>query len=119
MTVTDTPAQTKAVMLALAEERRRARPGRWQALQRGSNRRETVSVPYARALAELVPPVAVRLRRDFGAVLGLIRAHALLHQATRERDDRDRVVATVEDYDVVRELVVDSSRTASGPLCGR
>ena len=36
-----------------------------------------------------MPPVAVRLRRDFGAVLGLIRAHALLHQATRGRDDRD------------------------------
>jgi DNA-binding transcriptional ArsR family regulator len=52
--------------------------------------------------------VAVRLRRDFGAVLNLIRAHALLHQATRERDAEGRIVATMEqDYAAVRELVAD------------
>ena len=52
-------------------------------------------------------PVAVRLRRDFGQLLGLIRAHALLHQASRKRDDSGRIIATVEDYQVIRELVVD------------
>jgi cobalamin-dependent methionine synthase I len=66
-----------------------------------------VTIPYAEALANLVPPLAVRLRRDFGALLSLIRAHAVLHQATRERDDRDKIVATLEDYAVVRELVSD------------
>jgi len=66
-----------------------------------------VTVPYSRRLAELVPPVAVRLRRDFGAVLNLIRSHALLHRARREVDPQGRVVATVEDYSVVRELVSD------------
>jgi hypothetical protein len=55
----------------------------------------------------MVPPLAVRLRRDFGALLSLIRAHAILHQATRERDDRDRIIATLEDYAVVRTLVSD------------
>ena len=54
-----------------------------------------------------MPPLAVRLRRDFGALLSLIRAHALLHQATRERDERSRIVATLDDYSVVRELVAD------------
>ena len=63
--------------------------------------------PYAQALAELVPPVAVRLRRDFRAVLSLIRAHAILHQASRERDADGKVIATLEDYAIVRELVVD------------
>jgi len=59
-------------------------------------------------LAELIPPVAVRLRRDFGALLNLIRAHALLHQASRDRDAEGRIVATIEDdYTVVRELVAD------------
>jgi hypothetical protein len=66
-----------------------------------------VSIPYAGVLAELVPPVAVRLRRDFRAVLSLIRSHAMLHQVSRERDERGRVVATLEDYEMVRELVVD------------
>ncbi len=55
----------------------------------------------------MIPPVAVRLRRDFGALLNLIRAHALLHQATRERDAEGRIVATIEDYAAVRELVAD------------
>jgi len=55
----------------------------------------------------MVPPLAVRLRRDFGALLSLIRAHAILHQATRERDDRGRLVATLDDYSSVHELVAD------------
>jgi hypothetical protein len=64
-------------------------------------------VPYAGELAAAIPPVAVRLRRDFGALLNLIRAHAILHQASRERDADGRIVATLEDYARVRELVVD------------
>jgi hypothetical protein len=66
-----------------------------------------VTLPFAKALAELVPPSAVRLRRDFRALLYLVRAHALLHQASRERDRSGRVVATVADYAVVRDLVAD------------
>ena len=54
-----------------------------------------------------MPPVAVRLRRDFKTVLMLIRAHALLHQATRQKDEAGRIIATIEDYAAVRELVAD------------
>jgi hypothetical protein len=49
--------------------------------------------------------VAVRLRRDFGALLALISAHAVLHQASRERDGDGRVVANLDDYAVVRGLI--------------
>jgi len=109
VTATDTPEQTAAVMLAIAEEADSSPDlGRWHALQRwialGARQ---VTIPFAKQLAEAVPPVAVRLRRDFGALLGLIRAHALLHQATRERDAKGRVIATAEDYAVVRGLVAD------------
>lgn len=55
----------------------------------------------------MVPPVAVRLRRDFGAVLNLIRAHAVLHQAGREQNPDGRIVASLGDYGQVRELVVE------------
>jgi hypothetical protein len=96
VTVSDTQQQTRAVMAALAEG-----PGEepnvkaWHALQRwlGCSERR-VSIPYARDLAALIPPVAVRLRRDFGALLNLIRAHAILHQASRERDAEGRIIAT-------------------------
>src|SRR5829696_8600116 len=108
LTVTDTREQTRAVMAALAEEAREvARDlGSWHALQVWLESAEhRVSIPYAGKLAELIPPVAVRLRRDFEALLNLVRAHAILHQASRERDGKGRVVATIEDYAAVRGLV--------------
>ena len=66
-----------------------------------------VIVPFAKELASLVPPVAVRLRRDFKTVLSLIRAHALLHQATRRKDEGGRIIATIGDYAAIRDLVGD------------
>src|SRR5262249_59054413 len=64
-----------------------------------------VTIPFAPMLAALIPPVAVRLRRDFKLLLTLIRAHALLHRATRDRDDQGRIIAAVADYAAVRVLV--------------
>lgn len=108
LTVTDTPDQTRDVLLSLAEEDDVCDVDLvpWLALQdwlaEGDN---AVTIPFGKDLAKAIPPKAVRLRRDFRALLGLIRSHALLHQATRGRDERDRVIATIEDYAVVRDLV--------------
>jgi hypothetical protein len=107
--VTDSAKQTKAVMYALADEDA-AEPEidiEWIRLQQSIAKQTAgVSIPFARDLAEAIPPAATRLRRDFGAILGLIRAHALLHVATRERS-QGRIIATLEDYGVIRELVAD------------
>jgi len=108
--VTDTRQQTHDIMAALASEAGGDPPDldAWHSLQEWLIAAEhRVAVPYAGELAAAVPPVAVRLRRDFGAVLNLIRAHAILHQASRERTDDGRVIATLEDYARVRELVAD------------
>ena len=82
-----------------------------------------MTIPYAAQLAELIPPVAVRLRRDFGSLLALVRAHAVLHQANRDRDADGRIVATLDDYAVVRGLVADVIAEGVGatvsPRCGR
>jgi hypothetical protein len=110
LAVTDTQQQTRDIMAALAEEAAADGPNMdcWHALQQWLESGERrVRIPYAKALAENIPPVAVRLRRDFGAVLNLIKAHALLHQVSRKRDREGRIVATLEDYAVVRELVAD------------
>jgi hypothetical protein len=111
LTVTDTREQTRGVLSMLArEEEAEADLKPWHALQwwlESPSATRNVTIPYAGALADMVPPLAVRLRRDFGALLSLIRAHAILHQATRVRDDRDRIIATLEDYAVVRTLVSD------------
>ena len=110
LTVTDTQDQTRAVMAALAEEVGDTGLDLtiWHVLQVWlESAKHRVWIPYAKKLAALIPPVAVRLRRDFGALLNLIWAHALLHQATRERDAEGRIVATIGDYAAVRELVAD------------
>jgi len=108
--VMDTQEQTRRILHSTARDHE---PGAaevelepWLALQTWLEQGELrVVIPYAPALAEEVPPVAVRLRRDFPAVLNLIRAHALLHRARRERDEHGRIVATLDDYAAVRELV--------------
>ena len=111
LTVTDTRDQTRNIIRALARpEKGETDLAPWLVLQEwlASPRTELgVEIPYAPILAELVPPVAVRLRRDFGAVLNLIRAHAVLHQASRERGEEGTVVASLDDYSQVRKLVAD------------
>src|SRR5829696_1656080 len=107
LSVTDTREQTRRVFRALADGRTKEPDRRrWHALQTWLEAGEhRVTIPYAGALAEKMGDVAVRLRRDFSVVLSLIEAHAILHQASRERDAEGRVLATLEDYACVRELV--------------
>jgi hypothetical protein len=110
LTITDTREQTSAVFRALAQENNRVEVDltQWHALQTWlATGPSGVAIPFAERLAKLVPPVAVRLRRDFKTVLMLVRAHALLHQASRRKDERGRVIAEIEDYTVVRELIAD------------
>jgi hypothetical protein len=105
----DSREQTARVLVALASES--GDDGdleQWRDLQDWlATAEHRVTIPYAARLAELVPPAAVRMRRDFGSLLALIRAHALLHQASRERDNAGRVIAALDDYAVVRGLVGD------------
>lgn len=109
LTIKDTPDQTKLIMRELARGApESASMERWHALQVWlSNSEHRVVIPYAAKLAEEIDPVAVRLRRDFTQILHLIKAHAILHQASRTRDDQGRIVASLDDYAVVRELVAD------------
>lgn len=109
--VTDTRDQTRLILLAQSQDRVTDDAEdleQWHALQdwlAGAEHR--VSIPFARRLAEQIPAVAVRQRRDFATLLSLVKAHAVLHQVTRDRDADGRVVATVEDYGAVRALVAD------------
>ena len=95
--VIDSPEQTKAVMASLGD---RAANGtaaaaagleQWQAFQAwlAAGERRVV-IPYARAIADLIPPLAVRLRRDFTTLISLIKAHALLHRSNRPVDTNCR-----------------------------
>ena len=115
VTVNDSPGQTHAVLLAHADGLELSGDVEpWHDLQRWLERGPvTVRVPFARTLAEAIPPVAVRLRRDFPSVLSLIKAHALLHRATRDVVNGE-IVATIADYAAVRDLVADLVSDAVG-----
>jgi hypothetical protein len=47
-------------------------------------------------------------------LLTLIRTHAVLHQATRGRDEQGHVIAEIADYTAVRALVADLIADAIG-----
>jgi hypothetical protein len=110
LTVNDTKEQTKAILMALADNHKSEckDPGKWHALQRWlETQTRDVEIPYVMKLAELIPPVAVRLRRDFTTLLNLIKSSAILHQVNRARNKNGEVVATIEDYRIVYELIYD------------
>ena len=65
-------------------------------------------ISFASKLADLIPAVAVRLRRVFPTVLALIEAHALLGEETRERTPEGAVIATLQAL-----LCTKSSSTSS------
>ena len=108
--VDDSPEQTRRILIGLSDRHGRspANVEDWHMLHvwigSGGPR---VSIPYATQLAHSIPPIAIRLRRDFPMLLTLVSAHALLHRATRATDKDGRIVATLADYRAVRGLVVD------------
>ncbi|UCF81698.1 MAG: hypothetical protein JSV08_04600 [Acidobacteriota bacterium] len=107
--ITDTPEQTYRILMELNEDRNGMVDfAPWHALQKWLEVVEhRVTVPFWKALAQRISPAATRMRRDGGAILGLIKAHAILHHESRKRDKEGRVEATLNDFAAVRELVVD------------
>ena len=107
--ISDTKEQTHDVLMAIARNYS-VEPdlAQWHALQLWLEKSEhRVFIPYGEILAKLVPPMHVRLRRDFGHILNLIKAHAILQQANRQRTEKEEIIATIDDYQVIRSLVVD------------
>jgi hypothetical protein len=64
-----------------------------------------VFIPYGEALAELVSNATTRMRRDFKQLLMFIKAVAIIYQFQRGRTSDERIVATLEDYALVRWLL--------------
>ncbi|HHN47211.1 MAG TPA: hypothetical protein ENN09_07200 [Planctomycetes bacterium] len=110
--VDDSAAQTKRVLGVIAEKysatNSNTRPvnlAPWHAYQVWLAGQHTgVHIPFSTTLASLLCPLELRLSRDMDAFLSLVRAHAFLHQVTRQRDSSGNIVATLDDYSAVREL---------------
>jgi hypothetical protein len=117
--VVDTEDQTRAVMQLLGR-RAAGRSGPAPDIESWRRYLEWISygprevlVPYGDVLADLFPAPAVASRRYFPLLLNLIKAHALLHQAQRDRE-AGMVVATLDDYDTVRGFVAAHITQAIG-----
>jgi hypothetical protein len=111
--LSDSPEQTRLILRATAarhsgkqDQNTAQQMAEWHALQEWlSYANHRVIIRWAPALSELIPPSAVRLRRDFEAFLNLVEAHAILHQKNRRCDDQGRIVAMLKDYSAVRNLL--------------
>ena len=112
--IKDDPKQTQDILFSLADRANGKQPippdlSSWHALQTWlelAGNRE-VTIPYAPFLAQNTNTSAIRMRRDFTTVLNFIRAHVLLNQRQRKTDPLGRIIATLEDYRVVHDLIVD------------
>jgi hypothetical protein len=55
-----------------------------------------------------------RLLRDAARLRSLIKGIAILRSAHRDRDDHGRVIATLDDYDTMADLIEDMYETTAG-----
>ena len=120
--VDESGEQTRAVMRRTALRRNQAEPAEppdlvpWHELfhwlkHHGEHR---VYIPYADYLADQAAASVVRMRRDFGVLLSMIEAHAVLHQVSRKRDPHGRIIATAADYDAARDILSDAFAITTG-----
>ncbi len=74
-----------------------------------------VLVPFVRQFAAALGsvPVEARVTRDFTKLLSLTKAVALCRIGQREQDERGRVIATLEDYNTVRDLAGEMYATST------
>jgi len=64
----------------------------------------SVEIPYIQSLAENFAYDKPRRLRDFDKVVALIKAHALLYQFQRHRNEKGEIIATLDDYKAIYEL---------------
>ena len=64
-----------------------------------------VTVPFAAALAALIPPRATRLRRDYPQVIACIKTHTLIHCYRRVEENGELIADLELDYVPVAELM--------------
>lgn len=64
-----------------------------------------VVIPFANRLTNCLPVHKPECRRAFGHLLILIKAVSLLHQYQRDKTKDGNIIATLDDYEVVRQYL--------------
>lgn len=122
LAISESPKHSRQVLVANADEWVTPRPdpdlSAWRHFQSwiackslaadGSYAPQRVQIPFWRAVGTLASTSATRIHRDLGSTARLVAAHAIVHQMRRQRNAEGEVIATYDDYDVVRGLVNDA-----------
>jgi len=118
-TTTDNHEQSRAVLIRTADKWNGLVPRvvdlePFHALQEwlAAAGERRVLIPFAADLADRIPCRSMRVRRDFGKLMSLLAASAILHQEQRERAADGQIVATLDDYRIARELMVEAFTAA-------
>ena len=53
---------------------------------------------YEKRLRAFPDALQLRMRRDISGLISAIKTSAVLHKAQRDRDAKDRIIATIDDY---------------------
>ena len=109
--VDESPAQTERIVQGILQEAEEGgvRPEEREELVGGWHdairllEPATVIVPFARRIK--VPSSQVRIRRDVTRLLDVVRVISWLHQHSRTRDQRGRIIATEDDFRYALTLV--------------
>lgn len=80
---------------------------KWQAFQTWiEHGKKAVDVPFSETLAKSIfINHKLRMRRDISIILSLIKAHALIHKKYRKKNLKGEIIATLDDYERVYELI--------------
>jgi len=91
---------------------------KWHAFQEWASLgpKLVASAHILRFVHPLLDASHTRIRRDFKQLKQLTRLNALVNQCYRETDEQGRIVATLEDYAVGRELVLDTMAKEQGAV---
>jgi hypothetical protein len=110
--VPDDKEQTTAALRTQAQLELRGRPEPHQGLIAFQSLLQELApwevvVPFVERFAETIAklPNASRIKRDFARLLSLVKSVAVLRHQHRERDEKNRIVAQIADYEVVYHLV--------------
>ena len=67
--------------------------------------KKDVLISFVAQIADNINLDSPQIYRDFDKILSLIETHALLHQEDREKTTDNKVIATLEDYEVIWNLI--------------
>src|SRR5215208_5880861 len=76
-------------------------------------------MPYAKSLSRQIEAMHVRQRCNFKLLLNAIKNIATMHQESRERDHKGRVMALLRDYEMARELLNDLLSQGIGTMVSK